>query len=99
MKSPRWFRQELAQTGGLILEGAVTDEAAADKLTGQILAKDEPFARAVIGEYVRKQVKSWVASHRRVSSGDADGGQTDLFPEIPRKVEVAPGRFVAQGFM
>jgi len=99
MRPPSWFKVHLAAIGGRVLEHAITEEQAAEDLTDQTFAREGGrFARDIVREYARKQIKNWLASHR-VSGATTDDGQTDLFPEIPRKLEVAPGRFVDQAFM
>lgn len=99
MRAPRWFKQELADQGGLILERAVTEEQAADTLAGQILAKDERFARQLVADYVRKQLRTWISQHAPAAALEDPDAQLDLFPEIPRRLEVAPGRFADQAVM
>jgi hypothetical protein len=99
MKTPKWFKQHLATIGGRVLERESTEDQGADDLTDQIFDKGEGFARAIVREYARKQLKNWVTSHRRGTPVDEDTGQTDLFPQLPRNLEVAPGRFAAQAVM
>lgn len=100
MRAPKWFRVSLAEQGGRVVERAITDQQATERVTDQILAKDRPFASAIIGDYVRKQLRTWTGQHSLglYVAGDA-GGQLDLFPEIPRRLETAPGRFADQAVM
>lgn len=103
MKSPQWFRELLAGEGRRVLQRTVSNEEAAAELARAVLDKDDrddpPFTRRIVADYVRRQLKSWLSGR---SLGTADGdpdGQLDLFPEIPRHLEVAPGRFVDQAAM
>lgn len=98
MKPPQWFRTLLAAECSRVLARAITDEEAAVRLINAVL-RDSAFTQMIVAEHVRRQVKHWLASHRGAAADDGEDGQLDLFPDIPRNIEVAPGRFVAQGFM
>lgn len=101
MKSPKWFRELLAKEGTQILTRESTDEDAIARLTMCILDRqdeDPPFAHRLIAEHAGRQLKVWISQHQHAGATD-DSGQLDLFPDIPRKVEVSPGRFVDQAFM
>lgn len=99
MKTPSWFRERLADRGPLVLQEDITEEQAAAAIADLILSRDPVFAKAILAEYSRKKLEAWVASHRPASSVLGSNGQTDLFPDLPRKVEVSPGRFAAQAVM
>lgn len=103
MKPPAWFREQLAGEGRRVLQRTVTDEEATVELTRTVLDRDDrddpPFTHRIIADYIRRQLKHWLAGHRGVTASDDEDGQLDLFPDIPRKLEVAPGRFVDQAFM
>lgn len=97
MRAPKWFKEELAAHGALVLERTVTDDDATVKLKNQILAKDKPFAELIVRDYVRKQLRAWTRDHVSSLYAEADAGDTagqlDLFPELPRRIEVGIGRF------
>lgn len=103
MKSPQWFRELIASEGRRILQRTVTDEEAATEVTRAVFDRDDtdepPFTHRIVADYVRRQLKTWLSGHRHVAAGDDPDGQLDLFPDIPRKLEVAPGRFVDQAWM
>jgi hypothetical protein len=102
MKPPKWFRELLGKEGAKILKRESTDEDAIARLTKHILTnqdEDPPFSHRLIAEYAHRQLKMWISQHRQPAPGADDSGQLDLFPDIPHKVEIAPGRFVDQAFM
>lgn len=102
MKPPQWFREQLATEGRQVLQHTITDEEAVVRLAKFALNKadedEPPFVHRVLADYVRRKLKNWLAQHRVAVEGEPDD-QLDLFPDIPRTLEVAPGRFVAQAFM
>jgi hypothetical protein len=99
MKTPTWFRAGLADQGPLVLQGDITEEEAADRLADLIFAKNEGLVRGIVVEFARRKVEGWTSSHQPATALVRDDGQTDLFPGLPRKVEVSPGRFAAPAVM
>lgn len=99
MKTPHWFRQQIVAEGTRVNAQETSEEDAAVHLADQILAKDAPFARGIIIEFARKRLETWTASHKPTTALAADDGQMDLFPELPRRLEISPGRFAAQAVM
>lgn len=99
MKTPAWFRERLADRGPLVLQEDITEEEAAAAIADLILSKDQAFAKAIVCEFTRKKLETWISSHRPASPSVSTDGQMDLFPELPRKLEVSPGRFAAQAVM
>jgi hypothetical protein len=99
VKTPAWFRQQIATHGGQILTDSTTEDVSAQALAADVLTKDPAFAKAIIAEYARKKLEGWTSSHRPASVSTGENGQTDLFPDLPRRLEVSPGRFAAQAVM
>lgn len=100
MKLSKWLREKIATHGGFVLEGRITEEQAISNVASELLTERKDEARDIIRDILGRHLRTWIRMHERPSTSDAyDSGQLDLFPEIPRKVEVAPGRFVDQAFM
>ena len=103
MKSPQWFRELIASEGRRVLQRTVTDEEAATEITRAVFDKGDtdepPFTHRIVADYVRRQLKTWLSGHRHIADDSDPDGQLDLFPEIPRRLEIAPGRFVDQAVM
>lgn len=102
MKLPQWFRELLADEGTKIVDGESTLDEAVVRLTKQILGNqddDPPFVHRLAADCARRQAEKWIRTHKRAGASDADDGQGDLFPDLPRHLETAPGRFAAQAVM
>lgn len=97
MRTPNWLRKELADQGALIKAGDTSDEKAAARLAEQILAKDTPLARFIIGTWVGRKLRPFLAD-ASTGAGSPES-QLCLFPDIPRRLEVSPGRFADQAVM
>jgi hypothetical protein len=100
VRAPQWFKEQLAAEGGRVLEHETTDDAATDRLKNLIIFKYEPFNHAIVRGYVRKKLRDWTTQHTRGAylAGDSSA-QLDMFPELPRHLEVSPGRFADQAVM
>jgi hypothetical protein len=101
MRQPKWFKEALADKGTKILAREITDTDAVTDLRTLVLMRDGgSFSLAIIDDYLTRQCKVWTTRHQvGPALGEDDSGQLDLFPEIPRQLEVAPGRFVDQAWM
>jgi hypothetical protein len=97
VRAPKWFKESLAEEGARILEREITDEKAAEVLAEKIL-KDQGFTRDIAKDYGRRQLAAWAKQYRPYVSAEI-GGQMDLFPELPRRLETSPGRFADQAVM
>lgn len=96
MKAPKWFAEQLAEEGGRIRERATTDEAAIAALASKVYKDDPGFTREIVANYVRRKLHAWL---RQTVSADVSEAQLDLFPELPRRLEISPGRFADQAVM
>lgn len=98
MRAPKWFKQDLADEGRRVIEHEIDDDEATDRITDRVLEKDERFTRGIVRDYVRKKLRAWTTEHIAGyyrDDDDEDGEpQLDMFPELPRRLETAPGRFV-----
>lgn len=100
MRAPTWFKEQLALEGSRVLEREITDSDAAAAIVDQIFAKDQLFARRIVADYTTRQLRTWTNQHQiAMISADGPSVQYELFPEIPRRLEVAPGRFADQAVM
>lgn len=99
MKSPVWLKEQIAVEGRRAQERVITPDEATERITKQILDKDEGLVRSIVYEYVGKKLRDWTTKYSRALYEDSAPGQLDMFPELPRHVEVSPGRFADQAVM
>lgn len=99
MKTPAWFRARLADLGPLVQQEDITEDEAADRIAEIALREDKMFVLGIVREFAIKKLAAWLSSHQPQVSIPRDDGQTDLFPELPRRLETSPGRFAALAVM
>lgn len=96
VKLPDWMRREFAE------HGPDTDRLQRETLVVRVAermpAEDGALTRAVLRNFVRTQFGRWVKQQTAISS-DPDLDQPGLFPELPRVLEIGPGRFARIGVM
>lgn len=95
MKSPTWFSARLAELGGRVQRGEISQDTAAARLIRQTLA-DRPLIAGLAAAYVDRCLRNWL--NRSTSAGH--GSQLVLpFPDLPDRLDIAPGVFRSQGEM
>lgn len=99
MKTPAWFRARLADLGPLVQQEDLTEDEAADRIAEIALREDKTFVLGIVREFTLKKLAVWLGSHQPSISVPRDDGQTDLFPNLPRRLETSPGRFAALAVM
>jgi len=101
MKIPQWMMERLADLGQQILDDEITISDAGDELAGKIMADDRALALAVLSEFTKRRLRQWVYARIRDKMGDRQvAAQLVLpFPDLPVRLEVAPGREVHQNVM
>lgn len=99
MRTPAWFRTELETLGRQVLNGDTERDEAVELITDQVFERDENLVHDVIEDFGRKELRKWVKSQLRgfyaedVHEEETGERQPELFPWLPRLLEVSPGRF------
>ncbi|HEY9524004.1 MAG TPA: hypothetical protein VIR33_12255 [Thermopolyspora sp.] len=99
MKTPTWFREQIAAEGVRVNAGESSIDESSVHIAEQVAAKDSTLTKGIVIEFARKKLENWLASHRPSARRVENNGQLDLFPDLPRKLEISPGRFADQAVM
>lgn len=96
MKLPKRIRQDVADQGAVVLAGRGQRDEAVSILVRRTLDREPVFVRDVLALVLGRVLDRWLVRH---AAPAAEGAQLGLFPDLPRLLEVAPGRFVDQAAM
>lgn len=99
MKTPAWFREQIATHGGLILAEETTEQEAIQAVRDRALDTHPEFVTAIFDEHTAKELRAWMSKRATSDATTVEIGQTELFPDLPRVLEISPGRFAAQAVM
>lgn len=103
MKTPIWCLEHIAELGQAVMDDQLTASEASEDLAEKIFKKDRPLASAILADWSRRKLRSWVYDKMRDNfsvEDDRSNGQDMLpFPDLPPKLEVAPDRYVGQRSM
>lgn len=99
MKTPAWFREQIATHGGRILAEEATEQEAIQAVRERAWSTSPDFITHIFDEHTAKELRSWMSKRATADAASVEIGQTELFPDLPRVLEISPGRFVAQAVM
>lgn len=98
MKLPKWLRAEIADLDIRIARGITNETGGLNALVAHCMTRaDQGFVRGLVEAAIRDGLRECRKGQPDAVAADGDGQQVlDLFPglDLPRYLEVAPGRFV-----
>lgn len=89
MKKPQWLVEEVARHGQLVLDGNITAAVALAALSAQITGHGE-YVAGLISVDAKRELSAWLSENRV----DEQPFQADMFPDLPRRLRVTPGKYV-----
>lgn len=90
---PAAVQNKVQELGQAILDGNKATASASAELAKYIQDGWADFAKEIVGDWSRRRLQSWKAAV-------TDSGQIQIpFPDLPARLEIAPGKLAPQGGM